>query len=58
MPDVAPAGRRLARLLKGALRAYGFRCIRVEVVVAPIADENQAARQAQANGSPLPQPAE
>jgi hypothetical protein len=31
-PGVIPPGRRLARLLKGLLRAHGLRCVSVEEI--------------------------
>ncbi len=34
-PEHGPAARRLARFLKCALRAYGFRCVDVRPAVVP-----------------------
>lgn len=56
--DSPPTGRRLARLLKAAKRAYGFRCVAVAPVTAaapaPVPPASPAASPAAGAAAPPP----
>jgi hypothetical protein len=53
LPADSPASIRLRHALKGLLRSYGFRCLRVDVVAQPSGPSQDAAGSPQTTPEPV-----